>query len=49
MCDRSTIIRANLPPPLQKLLDITNEKGSSTWLSVVPLRSHSYHLYIRGF
>ena len=47
--DRSTIIHANLPPPLQKLLDIANEKGSSTWLSVIPFRSHGYHLHKGAF
>ena len=47
--DRSIVICANLPPPLQNLFDIANEKGSSTWLSVIPLRSHGYHLYKEAF
>ena len=26
-----------------KLFDIANERGSSIWLSVLPLKSHGYH------
>ena len=38
-------IRERLTPPLQKLFDIANEKGSSIWLSVLPLKSHRCHLH----
>ena len=48
-CDRSAIIYANLPPPLQKLFDIANEKESSTWLSIMPLRSYGCHLHKGAF
>ena len=44
LSDKVATIRDSLSSPLQKLFDITNEKGSSTWLSVVPLKSHGYHL-----
>ena len=47
--ERSITIRSDLPPPLQRLFDIANEKGSSTWLSVLPLKSHGYHLHKGAF
>ena len=45
--EHSIAVRAILPSPLQRLFDITGKKGSSTWLTVVPLRyqSHGYHLH----
>ena len=49
LSDKVATIRDSLSPPLQKLFDITNEKGSSTWLSVVPLKSHGYHLHKGAF
>ena len=39
-----TSIRSRLTPALKKLIDITSEKGASTWLSVLPLRCHDYDL-----
>ena len=49
MRDHSLLVRNNLSPQLQRLFDIANEKGSSTWLSVVPIKSHGYHLHKGAF
>ena len=47
--DRATSIYSRLSPALQRLINIAQEKGSSTWLSVVPLCSHGYHLHKGAF
>ena len=44
-----TSVRSRLTPALQRLNDITSEKGASTWLSVLPLRSHHYDLHKGSF
>ena len=47
--DCATSIYSSLSSAIQRLIDIAQEKGSSTWLSVVPLRSHGYHLHKGAF
>ena len=47
--DHATSIYSHLSPALQRLINIAQEKGSSTWLSVIPLRSHGYHLHKGAF
>ena len=47
--DRASSIYSRLSPALQRLINIAQEKGSSTWLSVIPLRSHGYHLHKGAF
>ena len=47
--EKATSVRESLSSPLQKLFDIANERGSSTWLSVLPLKFHGYHLHKGAF
>ena len=49
LSERARSTREALSPPLQKLFDSANEKGSSIWLSVLPLKSHGYHLHKGAF
>ena len=49
LSEKATTVRESLYPPLQKLFDIANERGSSTWLSVLPLKTHGYHLHKGAF
>ena len=49
LSEKATTVRESLSPPLQKLFDIANEIGSSTWLSVLPLKTHGYHLHKGAF
>ena len=36
LSEKATTVRESPSPPLQKLFDTANERGSSTWLSVLP-------------
>ena len=49
LSEKATTVRESLSPPLQKLFVIANERGSSTWLSVLPLKTHGYHLHKGAF
>ena len=49
LAEKTSEVRKSLSPTLLKLFDIASEKGSSTWLSVLPLRTHGYHLHKGAF
>ncbi|KAL5474408.1 hypothetical protein EMCRGX_G026350 [Ephydatia muelleri] len=38
-----------LPPSLAHAMDLSQEKGASTWLSVLPLEEYGFALYKRAF
>ena len=42
-------IRELLPDSLQRVVDLANEKGSSTWLTALPLSEHGFALHKRAF
>ena len=42
-------IRELLPDSLQLVVDLANEKGSSTWLIALPLSEHGFALHKRAF
>ena len=49
LTEKATKVRESLSSPLQKSFDIANERGSSIWLSVLPLKSYGYHLHKGAF
>ena len=42
-------IKHLLSPQLQRQVDLAKEKGASSWLSVLPLDDHGFHLHKRAF
>ena len=42
-------IRESLSPPKQRMMDVLGEKGSSSWLSVLPLKDQGFNLNKGGF
>ena len=38
-----------LPDQLQRAIDLAKEKGASTWLTVLPLKEHSFSLHTSAF
>ena len=42
-------IRGDAPPKTQRTLDLAAEKGSSMWLTVLPLREMGFYLNKREF
>ena len=42
--DRAVHIREVAPPKVQRALDLAEEKGSSFWLTVLPLREMGFNL-----
>ena len=49
LTEKATKVGESLSSPLQKSFDIANERGSSIWLSVLPLKSYGYHLHKGAF
>ena len=49
LSDKAMIIYNTLPPSLQRLVDMASEKGSSAWLTALPLRDHGYNLHKSAF
>ena len=43
------VIYHKLPVSLQKLVDISCEKGASSWLSVIPIQEHGFALHKGAF
>ena len=43
------VLRDLLPDPLQRAVDLAKEKGSSTWLTALPLAEHGFALHKRAF
>ena len=42
--DKLENVRTRLSPQQQKILEATTEKGASSWLNTLPLRSHNFYL-----
>ena len=42
-------IRESRSPPKQRMMDLLGEKGSSSWLSVLPLKDQGFNLNKRAF
>ena len=49
LAESADIIRNTLSPLQQRLFNISNERGSSSWLSVLPLKRHGFHLHKGAF
>ena len=45
----ATNVRASLSPPLQLAMDLSREKGASSWLTVLPLEEHGFTLHKQAF
>ena len=45
----SESVRSTLSPSLQRLFDIANEKGVSSWLTSLPIQDHGFNLHKRAF
>ena len=43
--EQSDSIRSCLSPQLQRLFDIANEKGVSSWLTALPISDHGFNLH----
>ena len=46
---QSESVRTLLSPQLQRLFDIANEKGVSSWLTALPISEHGFNLHKRAF
>lgn len=44
IAEQASQLRAVLPEPLQRTMDIHSEKGTSHWLTVVPVNAHGFSL-----
>jgi len=47
--DKAKMIYSTLTPSSQRLVDMAMEKGSSAWLTVIPIRDHGYNLHKSAF
>lgn len=45
----ATNVRVSLSPPLQLAMDLSREKGASSWLTVLPLEEHGFTLHKQAF
>jgi hypothetical protein len=41
---KAKIIRESLPATKQRTMDLLNEKGASSWLTVLPLKEYGFNL-----
>ena len=42
-------VYCDLPPSMQRLVDLAKQKGSSSWVSVLPLKDHGFSLHKGDF
>ena len=47
--DRVESIRECAPPKIQRIIDVASEKGSSVWLTALPLKELGFNLNKREF
>ena len=47
--DEAKSLHNDLPPKLQKAMDLESEKGSSTWLMTLPIMEHKFALHKGSF
>ena len=45
----ANVLHSQLPPPLQKAVDLAQEKGASIWLTALPLKDHGFALHRAAF
>ena len=43
--DRGNVIYSQLTPEMKRCVDLTKERGSSSWLSLLPLSEQGFHLH----
>jgi len=43
--EQAQIVYDQLTPELKRCADLSKEKGSSSWLSVLPLEEHGFYLH----
>ena len=48
-CDEVEVIFNKLPPPQQRLMECTRERGASSWLSTLPIEEHGFFLHKGAF
>ena len=49
IADAAATLRATLPAPLQRNMDIFSDKGASHWLTILPVTSHGFSLRTSAF
>ena len=49
MSSRAKTVQESLPCDCQRLMDVASEQGASVWLSVLPLKVHSFDLHKGSF
>jgi hypothetical protein len=49
MRDDAKILQNELPAPLQRSMELSQEKGASTWLTVLPINDHGFALHKSAF
>ena len=47
--ERANVVKENLPPALCRQMECAAEKGASSWLSVLPIQEHNFHLHKSSF
>ena len=47
--DKTTNLMTRLPPSLQRCVQLSQEKGASTWLTALPLEHHNFSLHKSEF
>ena len=45
----ANVLHSQLPPSLQKAVDLAQEKGASIWLTALPLKDHGFALHRAAF
>ena len=48
-CKEADDLHSQLPPQLQKAVDLAQEKGASIWLTALPLKEHGFTLHRAAF
>ena len=49
MRDDAKILQNELPAPLQRSMELSQEKGASTWLTALPINDHGFALHKSAF
>ena len=47
--EAASSLKERLPSNLQRAMDLTTEKGASSWLTALPIEEHGYTLHKRAF
>ena len=42
-------LQTNLPNPLNRSIELSQEKGASSWLTALPIAEHSFALHTAAF